>query len=43
MAEETEKAFGHGVNQRNQINMTPEEIDAFLAQMEAALRPRPES
>ena len=32
MAEEqtTEKAFGHGVNQRDQIKMTPEEIDDFL-------------
>jgi general stress protein 26 len=29
MAEE-EKAFGHGVKQRDQIKMTPEEIDEFI-------------
>jgi general stress protein 26 len=29
MAEE-EKAFGHGVNQRNQIKMTPDEIQEFI-------------
>jgi len=28
--ETTEKAFGHGVNQRDQIKMSPEEIDDFL-------------
>ncbi|MEI8000799.1 MAG: pyridoxamine 5'-phosphate oxidase family protein [Actinomycetes bacterium] len=27
-----EKAFGHGVNQRDQIRMSQEEIDAFLAE-----------
>lgn len=27
---EEQKAFGHGVNQRDQIKMTPEEIDEFL-------------
>lgn len=27
-----EKAFGHGVKQRDQIRMTQEEIDAFLAE-----------
>lgn len=34
MSEQTadEQAFGHGVNQRGQIRMTPEEIDAFLAE-----------
>lgn len=26
------EAMGHGVNQRRQIRMTPEEIDAFLAE-----------
>lgn len=28
----TDKAFGHGVNQRDQIRMTQDEIDAFLAE-----------
>jgi PPOX class probable F420-dependent enzyme len=29
---ETQAPMGHGVNQRSQIKMTPEEIDAFLAE-----------
>ena len=29
------QAMGHGVNQRKTIQMTPEEIDAFLAERRA--------
>ena len=31
------EAMGHGVNQRRAIRMTPEEVDAFLAERRAVV------
>lgn len=33
MSADEQKPFGHGVKQRDQIKMTPEEIDEFLAEV----------